>query len=403
MEEWTSALASNRPTIAEEALDTAVTDWLPAAFPGSVGINKRAEFARLLATVAKSLQSQHDDHWLQDLMSFSSSPRFVQAISALSDAARLNSQGKASDALTPAKQAQTYFRRDHNVAGLARAQLEEVYAYQRSVAGSACLERASDLRTNINRRKYPWLKSQLLLDEASCFNILGRLEEAKLDADDAFAQNDGSTAFKILRLRTLGIAAALATTRGDRAFAVQHDLDGLKEYWAGEYPIIRAYQFYSDLSFNAEAEELWHLTYGADEEAVWAIAQTPNKQVEAVARYRLAKAAVMIGKEQTERDEIGHAGRILADLPQNDSTLIARTDGVIGVVRAYLNLGETDAALDRLKQLNFIARCHGKPPRRPASISSQRRYRIQTRPFQRGSRSIFGGYWNRRIQFEHSP
>ena len=46
---------------------------------------------------------------------------------------------------------------------------------------------------------------------------------------------------------------------------------GLQEYWAGQYPVIRAYQFYSDLSFNAEAAKLWHMTYAADQEAVGAI------------------------------------------------------------------------------------------------------------------------------------
>jgi CHAT domain-containing protein len=61
----------------------------------------------------------------------------------------------------------------------------------------------------------------------------------------------------------------------------------------------------------------------------------------------------MVGKGQIEQDEIRQADRILADLPQNESTVVARTDGTIGIIRAHLNLGETDAALDRLKQLNL--------------------------------------------------
>ena len=353
VEQWTTALGSDNPTAAEEALDAAVTEWLPKAYPAHPSLDKsESEYARLLVLAAKKLQSQHRDSWLADLLRFTGSPHFEQGISELQTATHLNSQGKASDAVVSAGKAQAAFRQDHNLPGIARAQLEEVYAYQRSGKGSPCLERAAKSRSGIENRAYLWLKTQLLLDEASCFNIQDRLEEAKLDAEDALAQNSVPARYKILQLRVLGIAAALATTRGDAAFAVKQDLTGLQEYWAGQYPIIRAYQFCSDLSFNTEAAGLWHLTYAADKEAVWAISQTPNTQVEALARYRLAKAAVMVGERQVAETEMQQADRIFAHLPKTESTLIAQIDGAIGVIRSHIDLGQNDFALDRFKQIN---------------------------------------------------
>ena len=145
------------------------------------------------------------------MLGFSSSPYFAQAISELSRAVSLNLQGQASDAFIPASRAAALFRHAHNQAGVARAELEEVYAYQRSANGSDCLRTAKSLRAGLADRHYPWISTQLLLDEASCFNIVGRLEEAKLDSDDALALTEKPAGFKILGLRAWGIIAAAAT------------------------------------------------------------------------------------------------------------------------------------------------------------------------------------------------
>ncbi|HEV8492307.1 MAG TPA: hypothetical protein VGR76_08540, partial [Candidatus Angelobacter sp.] len=353
VDQWTAALASNRVTAAEEAIEATALEWLPKAFPGNAPSGQELEYGRLLKKAAQKLQSQHGDEWLEDMLAFSSSPYFAQAISELSRAVSLNLQGQASDAIIPASRAAALFRHAHNQAGVARAELEEVYAYQRSAKGPDCLRTAKNLRAALADRHYPWITTQLLLDEASCFNIVGRIEEAKLDSDDAMALTEKPAGFKILWLRAWGIIAAAATTRGDRSFAITKDVAGLQEYWAGQYPIIRAYQFYSDLSFNAEAAKLWYMTYAADQEAVWAISQTPNKQVEAAARYRLAKAAVMLGEAETVEHETRAADGILNQLPSGESNLVVQVDGNIGVIRAYLDRGETQVASDRLKQLNL--------------------------------------------------
>jgi CHAT domain-containing protein len=347
--EWNAALNSNDPNASESALETALLEWLPKV--NEVSGRGDPALPELLATAAEKLESQHQDKWLTDLLRTRASPHFPAAIAALQDAVLLNSQGKASDAIIPARQAQAHFLRHHNLPGLVRAQLEEVYAYQRSADGSRCLDAARSLLGRIEPSKYAWIQTQLLLDEASCFNILGRLEEAKLDADDALALAKKS-GYKILSLRALGIGAALATTRGDNSFAIKRDLDGLQEYWSGQYPIVRAYQFYSDLSFNAESADLWHLAYAADREAVWAISQTQNKQVEAVARYRLAKAAVMIGDSENVTREMGRAESIFAEFKPTESTLVAQIDGIIGVIRAEINSGNHGAASDLLKHVN---------------------------------------------------
>jgi CHAT domain-containing protein len=353
VDQWTAALASNRVTAAEEAIEAAAAEWLPKAFHGNAPSGQELEYGTLLKKAAQKLQSQHGDEWLDDMLSFSSSPYFAQAISELSRAVSLNLQGQASDAFIPASRAAALFRHAHNQAGVARAELEEVYAYQRSANGPDCLRTARSLRTELADRHYSWISTQLLLDEASCFNIVGRIEEAKLDSDDAMALTEKPAGFKILWLRAWGIIAAAATTRGDRSFAITKDVAGLQEYWAGQYPVIRAYQFYSDLSFNAEAAKLWYMTYAADQEAVWAISQTPNKQVEAAARYRLAKAAVMLGDGETVEHETRAADGILNQLPPGESNLVAQVDGNIGVIRAYLDRGETQVASDHLKQLNL--------------------------------------------------
>jgi CHAT domain-containing protein len=350
LNDWNVVLGSGDPNGVESALDSAVLEWLSPV--NGFSAQAAPASAELLTTAAQKIESQHQDQWLTDLLRTRDSPHFDMAISALLSAVLLNLEDKASDAIIPARQAQAYFLRDHNLPGLARAQLEEIYAYQRSPDGSRCLNAAVPLRQQIETAGYTWIQTQLLLDEASCFNILGRLEEAKLDADDALALAKKSN-YRILSLRALAIGASLATTRGDSSFAVKRDMEGLQEYWAGQYPIVRAYQFYSDLSFNAEAAELWHLAYAADEQAVWAISQTPKKRVEGIARYRLAKAAVMIGKSKSAASEMDEAEKLFAQPPLSESNAVAQLDGIIGVIRAEINLGSYDAASARLKQVKI--------------------------------------------------
>jgi CHAT domain-containing protein/tetratricopeptide (TPR) repeat protein len=347
LEQWRTALNSGPVTAGEEALDAAVLDWLPKTYPiHSRHSQQQSEYAELLGMAAKKLQSQHGDNWLAGLLRLATSPNFAQAISELRAAVLLNSQGKAGDAINPARKAEALFRHDYNWAGLARAQLEEVYGYQRSGKGADCLDAAAGLHAIVENQKYSWIRIQLLLDEASCFNILGRLDEARVDSDDAVALT-GRSGYRILCLRALGVSAGLATTRGDALLAVKQDLAGLQEYWVGSYPIQRAYQFYSDLTFNAEGAGLWHLAFAGDQEAVWAISQTTNKQVEGIARYRLAKAAIMVGQRQIAEVQMRTADALFQGM-QSNSARTVRFDGMIGIVRSYINLGDYETALTQL-------------------------------------------------------
>jgi len=105
VDQWTAALASNRVTAAEEAIEAAAAEWLPKAFPGNAPSGQELEYGKLLKKAAQKLQSQHGDEWLEDMLAFSSSPYFAQAISELSRAVSLNLQGQASDAVIPASRA----------------------------------------------------------------------------------------------------------------------------------------------------------------------------------------------------------------------------------------------------------------------------------------------------------
>jgi CHAT domain-containing protein/cytochrome c-type biogenesis protein CcmH/NrfG len=335
----------------EDYLDVAIKQWLPAAYP--VGPGERSSLTnarsalRILATIAKR---RHGDQWLTDMLAARPSPEFAEAVGALGGAVTADQAGDPDAAQGEAKQAEHRFTEAGDQAGELRSELEEVYALQRMAAGDRCEAAARRLSGRLGGRGYVWMEGQLLLEESICSDIVGDLGEALTKAGRAldFSQ---ATRYGTLYLRSLGMAATMNTDVGNSVAAWSLNQNGLREYWSGEYPFMRAYQFYSDLVSTAEELGRWQLALALNREAVKMIVMTSNRSGEAVARYRLATAASLAGATGEAVEEFLRAEQLFAGLPQNQVTRTYRAEAEISLARLESQEGRGSDALARLERL----------------------------------------------------
>src|SRR5947199_10870022 len=104
-----------------------------------MSINGLPDLENILYTTSELLKSQHGDHWLRDVVAIAPSALTDRGFQDLQGAIRFNMEGKFESGINAAAMAQEAFRLSGNAAGLARAQLEEIYSYQRSTKAESCL------------------------------------------------------------------------------------------------------------------------------------------------------------------------------------------------------------------------------------------------------------------------
>ncbi len=320
----------------EDYLDIAVREWLPTAMNDGA---KESATTKALARLAVMLRDAHHDPWLSDLLTEPPSKSFSSAVLALAEASNANATGDFVRAESSAIRAQQFFQDTGSQAGRSRAQLEKVYALDRSGQSRQCLVSSDLLARNVG--EYRWIEIQLFLERSNCLGQIGRFSESRraIETSLELARKSG---YGTVSLRALGIAAALHTGQGNATAAASLDREGLGRYWEDVYPPIRAYQFYSDLGFHAEKRKQWNLALILAKEAVAAIALSPQRLGEAFARHRLAKTAVQAGNPVLAMTEFDRARHLFAALPQTDVTRTYQAEGEIELARLEAERGNLE-------------------------------------------------------------
>jgi CHAT domain-containing protein/cytochrome c-type biogenesis protein CcmH/NrfG len=328
--------SDNAKQRSEDYLDVAIREWLPAARTDGA---QPAATNEALGRLAVVMRDTHQDPWLSELLSAPPSKSFSAAILALTEAAKANASGDFSGAEKTATLAQKLFQEAGSPAGKARSQLEVLYALDRSGQTRECLATSDSLANS--SASYRWIEIQRGLERSNCLSQMGSFSESERAIQTALALADKS-GYSTISLRALGLAAALHTDQGNTTAAASLDRDGLKRYWNGVYPPIRAYQFYSDLGFHAEKREQWHFALVLAKEAVASIALSPQRLGEAFARHRLAKTAVESGDTDLAIAEFDRARNLFAALPQTEVTKNYQADGEIELARLEADRGNLE-------------------------------------------------------------
>jgi CHAT domain-containing protein len=305
----------------EMALDDALTKWLPKAYlvsPSYKPSQQTAETKRRISELSNLLLVRHGDPWLRDFLEFKDDLRFSSAAALLAQTIKENQSGHPDEALTRARQSLLVFHKMQNSAGERRAEFEEIYALERLARSQECLEHINHAERMALPDRFPWLRAQLVLEKSTCIGRQGNLDRAIQEAERAVAIAQRAK-FEVLALRALGMLTELKATIASDDDSWQLAQIGLEQFWRGGFPALRGYQFYGSLGYTAENAKQWQLATALNLEAVRLIAQTNNKSVEAMARYRLAGDALMAGNTALAATEFQRANALFAALPQTDA------------------------------------------------------------------------------------
>lgn len=335
----------------EEYLLTAITDWLPAGYPlsrrrhGQMAATKSA-----LRALAEWTANNHKDPWLMDLLSSSASQNFPAAVNALSETLKANDEGNTWVAQRLALQAVTLFRSENNAAGESRAWLEYIYASHIAQEGSVCLQSATHLAGSRASFRYPWLRSQLGLEEGTCFWLTGNMGKARslYEQSGRLAQRSG---YNSVYLRSQDHLASLDGTTGNFKGSWQRIRGALSIFWAGSYPPMRGYNLYYHLEESARIRKEPHLQMSSWSAGLQLSDSFADPSLRAMAHSLMADAAIAAGEEQVAERELGRAEHFFDRSPQIHSTRVAQLEAETRWAEAEIGLGRLSQAEQRLRQI----------------------------------------------------
>ncbi len=342
----------------EEYQHQAIVLWLPQAFPESksreavVAADSSAETA--LFFLAELSRREHSDPWLSDLLRGSSSPDFPRAAAALARAVRADDGGDYDDARVQDDLAEKLFTASGNSAGDLRAQFEKTFITQIERHSDQCVRQAAAALPVAERLHYSWLQIQFGLEKGACSGILGDIGSDQRTVQRALDEARENR-YGALLLRATGFLADDKFDLGDRATGSKLARDGLRGYWSAPYPVMRGYNLYTELAYNAESMGRSTLRTAFWREAVALIDASDDSSndllLRALAHNELADAATAAKLPAIAGREYAEAARLYAAAPPTDASRSAALAVEIKSARLEAQQGRAEEAIARLNRL----------------------------------------------------
>jgi hypothetical protein len=317
-EEFSIPSAGTRDEI---AVETTLTNWLPIAYGHTSrdqADDKATEIKQYLEKLSGLLLVGHDDPWLSEFLRYKDHAQFPSAVTLLARAIKEHRDGNPNEVLIISRRAKIAFHRMHNPAGEGRALWEEIYALQRLDHSKECLTLIGRTEKRGIVSRFPWLKGQMLLEKSACAGRRDDLSQAVSLAQQAIVVARNAK-YSILELRAMGALTELRATVRDDDAAWRLARAGLEQFWQGGFPAMRGYQFYGSLGYIAEDAKQWQLATALNLQGAMLAAETDDRLVEAMARYRLAGDALMARDSSLAATQFQRANALFAGLPQSEA------------------------------------------------------------------------------------
>ncbi len=335
----------------EDYLSLATTEWLLKAYPAGRGETyESGDYRSALRVLAQVLSQDHGDLWLADLLSDVSTPDFSKAIENLTIAVQADESGNNELGIRNSREAEHRFIVAGNTAGASRARVEYVFASHDARDARSCLQAAnrSEL-SQLSSRSYRWLTIQFHIEQGTCYTLAGKLgltrQLYELAADGAKAAG-----YRVIYLRTQDHLSSLGSQDGDWAEGWARTRQGLKLFWAGQYPAMRGYNFYFNLYEFSRLRAQPHLQMAAWRDGVALSESFSDKLLRAMAHSLMGSAAVAAGETGTAEVEFERSSELFKQSPQIASTRIAHIEAEGRLAEVETREGKPQLAVARLRQ-----------------------------------------------------
>ena len=339
------ALAANAPKLAtldEELSSYELDKLLLVAYPMTSDSSKNLQQARgspcsetclaarkLLKAIASSLEIQHHDSWLADLLSpdIDSLPdvtaaTYSEALQSLAHAVREDETGTPAVGGKAAAKAQTLFQQlpamkgsNSSVASAAhvgekRATVEYMFALQRALDFIGCRAFARQFRAwgeYSQSPQYPWIGAQAMVTEKVCDDTPETREAGRALAMSALRLSE-SDSYLLMTARAKLMLADVALSSGDQETGERLVLTTLRELYSADTPPIRIANTVADLAESEQDSPLAHLNERSLHESAEWFELSGSGSHAAEVRMGLARAEMRIGamKEAENQLRLAH-------------------------------------------------------------------------------------------------
>jgi len=344
-----NALASDAPKLAtldEELSSYELDKLLPIAYPPTGDwtgdASKNSQQARgspcsencvatrkLLKAIASSLEIQHHDSWLADLLSpnidslpAATAATYSKALQLLAQAMREDETGVPLVGEQAAAQARSFFHElralaasNHALtpaarAGEERSAVEYMFALQRAVDFIGCRAFARQFRAwgeYSQSPQYPWIGAQAMVTEKVCDDTPETREAGRALAMAALHLSE-SDRYRLMTARIHVMMSIDALDSGDEETGERLVMTTLRELYAADAPPIRVTNTIAALAEVEQESSLAHLNERSLHESAEWFELSGSSSHAAIVRMGLARAEMRIGamKEAENQLKLAH-------------------------------------------------------------------------------------------------
>jgi CHAT domain-containing protein/tetratricopeptide (TPR) repeat protein len=349
--------------IDEELSSSQLPRLLSSAFPLPVDRSRGSpcdepcQAARtLLHALAASLEHNHQDPWLTQLLpAESSSPDndYFEAVHALGQAIGSDTAGDYAAGKQWAIKAGQLFKQLHDTAGEDRAAVERVYALQVLSDLSGCYRVAHPLLGQ--NPQYAWIQIQDFTENNVCDPAPGTGSEE----DPAFLRAMGLAQdhhYTLLELRARNWIGAAAVDSGDVENSWRTYLGTVHKFYEGDFPAARLYSTLSGLEEIEESTPRVQHALLLQREALGVLQLSQNRGLIPPERLHLAAVAIRAGADSEAAEQMRLAQEALAG-KSGDSIRAFLVENQEAMASLYLDHGDLsraatmlDAAYSQLKE-----------------------------------------------------
>ena len=336
----------------EDYLHTAITDWLPQAFP--VSPEQPSLEARVaLSNLAGIMKDKHGDIWLEDVLSGTTPVQFGPGVQSLAASLSENDKGDYSAARDSAHSASQLFSAAGNKAAELRAQAEEVYSDHLLWEGPRCLALLHKVHRQLKTLSYSWISTQMSLEESNCANLVGDLGTYQAAILRGLNEAE-SHSYPALRLRSLGFQSLSDSSLGDADAAFHHAVGGLALFWPGQIDLMKGYNLYTDLDAAADGLHLPNTQVAISREATRLVEKQPDILLQAMAHRWYGYAAYLADMSGLAADEFAKASDRFRRSPRTFSTVRHQLNAELWLAKIEIRQGDLKGAAARLQRAKSV-------------------------------------------------
>ena len=347
------ALAADPATLSgidEEMSTTFLPRMIDAAYPlpvdrsrGSPCTDNCLASRALLHSLAASLQTNHQDHWLTEFLPSDSSPinsKFAEAAHALGRAIDADTQGNYSDAAELAALSTPEFAALGNKAGAERAQVERAFALQRSFKFAACHQAVKYLYRDDH---FAWIAAQAVAVDAGCDTEPGWAAANNPLFARAIEQAEAHN-YVLLKLRARNMFGGFAAESGDSEAAWRVTLETIHEFYAGDFPPFRLGTTLGGLVLIEDATPRVYLDSLINRERLKIFELSKNAAQLAFSRSGLIRAALRAGLMAEANEQLALEMKERANQPGEKSQVGLQTESEVAMAELDVHRGDLPAA-----------------------------------------------------------